>query len=92
MNILIFVLLFTKLDYGWSQNHSVFLTNGHSKRIIGYFTSWGKNEFSADQAKRLTHVIYAFLRLNSDGSITLETEKNAKQNSELRLRQMLKVI
>ncbi|KAI6182771.1 GH18 domain-containing protein [Aphelenchoides bicaudatus] len=88
MRLLLLLSLFFSfgLRCGATQNHSVFLTNGQSRRIVGYFTSWGTRDFTATQAKHLTHVIFAFLQLNSDGSITF-----GSQTSEQRFMQMLKV-
>jgi GH18 family chitinase len=91
---LIGLLLFIDFRLGFAQNHSSFPPESSPprRRIVGYFTSWGTRDFTPEQAKRLTHLIYAFLRLNSDGSITFETQQNATQTSEQRFHQMLKVV
>ena len=69
------------------------------KRVIGYYPSWGKTEFSSNHASRLTHVVYAFLEMKADGSIVVGSadpthstnpEQDAATSLE-RLEQMLKV-
>ncbi|KAH7676184.1 Protein T13H5.3, partial [Aphelenchoides avenae] len=68
------------------------------KRIVGHFTSWGKQNFTSKQATSLTHVIYAFLRLNGDGRITFgkvsdagQTDAISDATSVARLTQLLQV-
>lgn len=41
------------------------------KRIVGYYTSWGVKEIEGDMLDRLTHVIYAFLEMRSDGTVDI---------------------
>lgn len=41
------------------------------KRIIGYYTSWGVKKIKSNILAKLTHVIYAFLEMRSDGSVDL---------------------
>jgi len=39
------------------------------KRVIGYYTSWGAKEMDGQALAKLTHVIYAFLEMRSDGTV-----------------------
>ena len=39
------------------------------KKIIGYYTSWGKRFIDDRHAVRLTHVIFAFIEMLGDGSV-----------------------
>ncbi|EYB90831.1 hypothetical protein Y032_0213g2279 [Ancylostoma ceylanicum] len=39
------------------------------KRVVGYYTGWGTREITEDQIRRLTHVIFAFVATQADGSI-----------------------
>ncbi|XP_053207036.1 uncharacterized protein LOC128391212, partial [Panonychus citri] len=41
------------------------------KRIIGYYTSWGKKPITGRMLQKLTHVIYAFLETSADGTINI---------------------
>lgn len=41
------------------------------KRIVGYFTSWGKNNFKPHHAQRLTHVIFAFVETRESGEVKI---------------------
>ncbi|KAI6178539.1 GH18 domain-containing protein [Aphelenchoides besseyi] len=67
-----------------------------TRRVVGYFISWGTSNFTETQAQRLTHVIFAFLHLHDDASISFaDPHKSDKQTttnkSEERLQQLLKV-
>ena len=42
-----------------------------NKRVIGYYPSWGKSVFTARMAERLTHVVYAFLAMQPDGTVNI---------------------
>ncbi|XP_054279682.1 uncharacterized protein LOC128997901 [Macrosteles quadrilineatus] len=58
-----------------------------NKRIIGYYTSWGKKKISGRELRRLTHVIYAFLEMKEDGTIDVGSadRKNAQNiNDEVK--------
>jgi len=50
------------------------------KRIVGYYTSWGEKTIAGLELQRLTHVIYAFLEMHSDGTISVGSadRKNAE--------------
>ncbi|CAF1535096.1 unnamed protein product [Adineta steineri] len=41
------------------------------KRIIGYYPSWGTGKISSQHAQRLTHIIFAFFEVDSNGNIFL---------------------
>jgi len=41
------------------------------KRIIGYYTSWGVKKINSNIMAKLTHVIFAFLEMRSDGTVDL---------------------
>lgn len=41
------------------------------KRIVGYYTSWGVKKIEGDMLAKLTHVIYAFLEMRSDGTVDI---------------------
>ncbi|XP_037026666.1 uncharacterized protein LOC119067666 isoform X2 [Bradysia coprophila] len=69
------------------------------KRIVGYFTSWGKYKFSPRMAHRLTHVIFAFLETRSNGEVKVgcvdpEHSEDCTKDEELahkRLKQLFSV-
>uniref|UniRef100_T1KLX8 Chitinase n=1 Tax=Tetranychus urticae TaxID=32264 RepID=T1KLX8_TETUR len=54
------------------------------KRIIGYYTSWGKRPITGIMMQRLTHVIFAFLEISSDGRVFIGSpdRKNSKDVDE----------
>ncbi|KAI1701856.1 glycosyl hydrolases family 18 domain-containing protein [Ditylenchus destructor] len=47
----------------------------NGKRVVGYFTAWGNRNFTIEQAKHLTHAIFAFLKVHPDGTIGLDSNK-----------------
>lgn len=47
------------------------------KRIIGYYTSWGKKKINSRILAKLTHVIYAFLEIREDGTVDLGSPDKA---------------
>ena len=51
----------------------------NNKRVVGYFTSWGSKGITTHQASYLTHVIYAFIEMQPDGSLVLGPEADGKQ-------------
>lgn len=69
------------------------------KRVVGYFTSWGKYKFSPRMAQRLTHVIFAFLETKSSGEVKVGCvdpahSEDCNKDEELarkRLKQMFRV-
>ncbi|KAI5695562.1 hypothetical protein M8J75_000247 [Diaphorina citri] len=50
---------------------------GCNKRIVGYYTSWGNKTIFPAHLKRLTHVIYAFLEMSGDGSVSIGSADRA---------------
>ena len=42
-----------------------------SKRIIGYYPSWGTGKISGKHIRRLTHIVYAFFEVDSSGAVFL---------------------
>lgn len=50
------------------------------KKIVGYYTSWGKESIHPSQLDVLTHVIFAFIEMRSDGSLEIGSpdRKNSK--------------
>jgi hypothetical protein len=40
-----------------------------NKKIVGYYTSWGKKGLSLEVAKAYTHIIYAFMEMKSNGEV-----------------------
>lgn len=69
------------------------------KRVVGYFTSWGKYKFSPRMAQRLTHVIFAFLETRANGEVKVGCvdpahSEDCNKDEELarkRLEQMFRV-
>lgn len=65
-----------------------------NKRIVGYYTSWGKTSIKASTVSRFTHIIFAFFEMRSDGTVGIgnpdhssaqtdsdeEVSKQAKKN------------
>lgn len=47
------------------------------KRIIGYYTSWGKKKINGRILAKLTHVVYAFLEIREDGTVDLGSPDKA---------------
>ncbi|XP_050437308.1 uncharacterized protein LOC126843676 [Adelges cooleyi] len=47
------------------------------KRIVGYYTSWGVKKINSKILSKLTHVIYAFMEMHSDGSVSIGTPDKA---------------
>lgn len=47
------------------------------KRIIGYYTSWGKKKINSRILAKLTHVVYAFLEIREDGTVDLGSPDQA---------------
>ena len=69
-----------------------------TKKLVGYFTSWGNNTLYYSQLKVLTHIIFAFIEMKSDGSLqfgspdinnTINAEEDARK-ARNRLLQLLK--
>lgn len=55
-------------------------SNKCSRRVIGYYTSWLEKFITESQARSLTHVIYSFVHLNSNGSLYIGDIKDSKLN------------
>lgn len=47
------------------------------KRIIGYYTSWGKKKINSRIMAKLTHVVYAFMEMREDGTVDLGSPDKA---------------
>ena len=56
-----------------------------NKRLVGYVSSLGTKAITTLQASYLTHIIYAFIDMKSDGSLVVAAE------SEPRLQQLMQV-
>lgn len=69
-----------------------------TKKLVGYFTSWGNNTLYYSQLKVLTHIIFAFIEMNPNGSLQFgsphsnDTKKAAEDahKARTRLLQLLK--
>ena len=66
-----------------SSTHKV-ISERCNRRIVGYFPSWGENEFRVEQARKLTHAIFAFYETFADGSVRLgSADPNRKTESDI---------
>uniref|UniRef100_A0A0K0ESG1 GH18 domain-containing protein n=1 Tax=Strongyloides stercoralis TaxID=6248 RepID=A0A0K0ESG1_STRER len=54
--------------------------NNCSRRVVGYYTSWLEKYITESQAKSLTHIIYSFIHVHSNGSLYIGDYKNSKLN------------
>lgn len=61
-----------------AANQEIFTEKPCQKRIVGYFTDFETSEIKKDQLEKLTHAVFAFIRMNWDGTIAFKNEK-AKQ-------------
>ena len=42
-----------------------------NKRLIGYYSSWGTRELTYTQASKLTHIVFAFMQMHVNGTVTV---------------------
>uniref|UniRef100_A0A146LPE1 Putative chitinase 2 n=1 Tax=Lygus hesperus TaxID=30085 RepID=A0A146LPE1_LYGHE len=66
-------------DVVMSMKEGEMKNNCNGKRVIGYLASWAKHEMSVKQAVRFTNVIYAFVKMDADGGLTIPTDTQSKQ-------------
>lgn len=52
------------------------------KRIVGYYTSWGLKKIKSNMLAKLTHVIYAFMEMYSDGTVDLGSSAGSRNRLE----------
>ncbi|PAV61716.1 hypothetical protein WR25_11138 [Diploscapter pachys] len=66
------------------------------QRTVGYITSWGNRTFTDEQASRLTHLVFAFFVMESNGDLHLENEAAGERLKEIikvaRRRENLRVL
>ncbi|CAL2046224.1 unnamed protein product [Caenorhabditis brenneri] len=58
------------------------------KRIVGYYSGWEYREISAEQLSKLTHIIFAFVTVNSTWHFSFESE--GKETLFLRMKDKAK--
>lgn len=85
-------------DEAVESTESIVSAASCGKRIVGYFTAWGKNKFSPRHAQRLTHVIFAFAETRESGEVKIGCVDPAHSDCEAaedlaqkRLAQLLRV-
>ncbi|CAA9997852.1 unnamed protein product, partial [Nesidiocoris tenuis] len=66
-------------DVVMSMKEGGMQNNCNGRRVIGYLASWAKKSMSVNQAARFTNLIYAFVRMDADGGLTIPTDTQAKQ-------------
>uniref|UniRef100_A0A1I7WRH7 Glyco_18 domain-containing protein n=1 Tax=Heterorhabditis bacteriophora TaxID=37862 RepID=A0A1I7WRH7_HETBA len=54
-----------------------------TRRVVGYVTSWGKVPFRDEQAKRLTHLIFAFFVMEPNGELHLDSDSSRTRLIEI---------
>ncbi|CAL2046218.1 unnamed protein product [Caenorhabditis brenneri] len=52
--------------------------NQCEKRIVGYFNGWESREISYNMISKLTHVIYATIALDEEGTVSFESVKSRR--------------
>ena len=57
------------------------LSRCSTKKLVGYFTSWGDTPVYYSQLKVLTHIIYAFVEMNPDDSLQIGSPDRAHANN-----------
>uniref|UniRef100_A0A1I7TUI3 Glyco_18 domain-containing protein n=1 Tax=Caenorhabditis tropicalis TaxID=1561998 RepID=A0A1I7TUI3_9PELO len=55
-----------------------------SKRVIGYFLNYETQNIRREQLEKLTHAIFAFVPLNSDGTFEFQDERSQERLKSLR--------
>ncbi|CAJ0921720.1 unnamed protein product, partial [Mesorhabditis belari] len=56
---------------------------GCARRVVGYITSWGDVPFTDQQARLLTHLVFAFFAMDADGALTLSNKAQQRLNGIL---------
>ncbi|EGT59129.1 hypothetical protein CAEBREN_17738 [Caenorhabditis brenneri] len=45
------------------------------KRIVGYYNGWNNQKLSENQFLKITHLVFAFMKINENGTISFENEE-----------------
>lgn len=54
------------------------------KRIVGYYTEFESIDITRNQINKLSHVVFAYIQLNWDGTLRFESEKSKERFMALR--------
>ncbi|ULU06448.1 hypothetical protein L3Y34_018358 [Caenorhabditis briggsae] len=54
------------------------------KRVVGYYTGWESMEINRQQLSKLTHVIFAYVEMSSNGTLKFRSKVSRRRFSDLR--------